>query len=51
MINPFFEKLAKLAVNYSINAKKGERVFIVGPTLAEELFRALYIELIKLLHH
>jgi len=47
MINPFYEKLAKLAVIYSINVKKGERVFILGPTLAEEFFRALYVEIIK----
>jgi aminopeptidase len=47
MINPFYEKLAKLAVNYSIKVKEGDRVFILGSTLAEELFRALYIEIIK----
>ncbi len=47
MINPFFEKLAKLAVNYSIKVTKGDRVFVLGPPLAEELFRALYIEIIK----
>ncbi len=47
MINPFYEKLAKLAVNYSIQVKKGDRVFILGPALAEELFRALYVEIIK----
>ncbi|MFX0041094.1 MAG: aminopeptidase, partial [Candidatus Heimdallarchaeota archaeon] len=47
MINPFYEKLAKLAVNYSIEVKKGDRVFVLGPTLVEELFRALYIEIIK----
>ncbi len=47
MINPFYEKLAKLAVNYSIKVEKGDRVFILGSVLAEELFRALYIEIIK----
>lgn len=47
MINPLYEKLAKLAVNYSIKVKKGDRVFILGPPLAEELFRALYVEIIK----
>ncbi|MFW9972554.1 MAG: aminopeptidase, partial [Candidatus Odinarchaeota archaeon] len=47
MINPFYEKLAKLAVIYSINVKKGDRVFVLGPILAEELFRALYIEILK----
>ena len=47
MINPFFEKLAKLAVNYSLNIKEGDRVFIQGPTIAEELFQALYVEILK----
>ena len=47
MINPFYEKLAKLAVNYSIKVKMGDRVFVFGPTLAEEFFRALYVEIIK----
>ncbi|MFW9970736.1 MAG: aminopeptidase [Candidatus Odinarchaeota archaeon] len=47
MINPFYEQLAKLVINYSIKVKTGDRVFILGPTLAEELFRALYVEIIK----
>ncbi len=47
MINPFFEKLAKLAVNYSIKVKKGDRIFVLGPTFADELFQALFIEIIK----
>lgn len=47
MINQFYEKLAKLVVNYSIKVNKGDRVYVDGPTLAEELFRALYIEIIK----
>ncbi|MFX0021139.1 MAG: aminopeptidase, partial [Candidatus Hermodarchaeota archaeon] len=47
MINPFYEKLAKLTVNYSIEVKKGDRVFVLGSTLAEELFRAIYVEIIK----
>lgn len=47
MINIFFEKLAKLVVNYSIKVKRGDRVYITGPTLAKELFQALYIEIIK----
>jgi len=51
MINPFYEKVAKLVVNYSLNIKKGERVYIEGPTLAEELFRALYIEILKIGAH
>ncbi len=47
MINNFYVKLAKLAVNYAVNVKKGERILIVGPALAKELFQAMYIETIK----
>jgi len=47
MINEFFEKLAKLAINYAIRVKKGDRVFISGPTLAEPLFQAIYVEILK----
>ena len=47
MINTFYEKLAKLAINYSVNIKKGDRVCIVGPTLAKELFQSMYIEATK----
>jgi aminopeptidase len=47
MINSFYTKLAKLAINYSVNVQKGERVLIAGVALAEELFRAIYIETLK----
>ena len=47
MINEFYEKLAKLAVNYSVGVKKGQRVFINGPSVAEELFQAIYAEVLK----
>ncbi|MFX1417452.1 MAG: aminopeptidase [Promethearchaeota archaeon] len=47
MINLFYEKLAKLAINFSTNVKKGDRVFISGPALAKDLFQALYVETIK----
>ncbi|MFW9826482.1 MAG: aminopeptidase [Candidatus Thorarchaeota archaeon] len=47
MINTFYERLAKLAINYSVNVKKGERIFIGGPALAKELFQAMYVEVIK----
>ncbi|MFW9819091.1 MAG: aminopeptidase [Candidatus Thorarchaeota archaeon] len=47
MINPFYEKLAKLAINYSTHIKKGDRVCITGPALAKELFQAIYVETIK----
>ncbi len=47
MINEFYEKLAKLAVNYAVDVKKGQRVAVVGPTLAKELFQAIYAEVLK----
>lgn len=47
MINDFYEKLAKLAIYYSTNIEKGDRVFITGPSLASELFQAMYVETIK----
>jgi aminopeptidase len=47
MISDFYVKLAKLAIIYSVEVKKGQRVLIIGPTLAEELFQALYIEVLK----
>jgi len=47
MINPFYEKLANLAVNYSLNVKKGDRVYIVGPNFTQELLQALHVEVIK----
>lgn len=47
MISDFYVKLAKLAVNYSVEVKKGQRVFIGGPALAKELFQAVYVEVLK----
>ncbi|MFX1498903.1 MAG: aminopeptidase [Promethearchaeota archaeon] len=47
MINPFYEKLANLAINYSTNIEKGDRVCISGPALAKDLFQTLYVETIK----
>lgn len=47
MMNTFYEKLAKLAINYSLSIKKGDRVCITGPSLAKELFQTMYIETIK----
>ncbi|MBY8988765.1 MAG: aminopeptidase [Candidatus Lokiarchaeota archaeon] len=43
----FYQKLANLAVNYSLGAKKDQRAFVLGPTLAKELFQALYVEILK----
>jgi aminopeptidase len=47
MINQAYHKLAKLAVEYSIEAKKGQKVVVVGPSFAVELYQALNIELMK----
>ncbi|MHA1461154.1 MAG: aminopeptidase [Promethearchaeota archaeon] len=47
MINTFYEKIAKLAVNYAVGVKKGQRVFVVGPVVAQELFQAIYAEVTK----
>ncbi len=46
-MNSFYQRLAKLAVNYSIGVKKDQRVVVLGPTIAEELFQALYMETLK----
>ncbi|TKJ19700.1 MAG: aminopeptidase [Promethearchaeota archaeon Loki_b32] len=46
-MNEFYEKLAKLAINYAIRVKKGDRIYISGPTLSEPLFQAMYIEILK----
>jgi len=47
MISEFYEKLANLAVNYAVGAKEGQRVAVVGPTLAKELFQAIFVEILK----
>lgn len=47
MINPLFEKLAKLAVNYSLKVKKGQRIRIAGPDFAKELYQALCKEIVE----
>jgi len=47
MIHEFYEKLAKLAVNYAVEVKKGQRVAVIGPSIAEELFQAIYAEVLK----
>jgi aminopeptidase len=47
MLHPFYEKLAKLAINYSLNVKKGDRIFITGLADSKDLFQALYIETLK----
>ena len=47
MINPIYEKLAKIVVEYSLEVKKGHKVYIGGPAFATELFQALHMEIIK----
>jgi aminopeptidase len=47
MINEYYERLANLAVNYSVEVKKGQRVAVSGPSIAEELFQAVYMEILK----
>ncbi|MFW9973369.1 MAG: aminopeptidase, partial [Candidatus Odinarchaeota archaeon] len=47
MINPIYEKLAKIVVEYSLEVKKGHTVYITGPAIAAELFQALNLEIIK----
>ncbi|MFX1234018.1 MAG: aminopeptidase [Promethearchaeota archaeon] len=47
MLEPFCTKLANLAINYSINVKKGDRIVILGPVFAKDLFLALQVEILK----
>jgi aminopeptidase len=47
MINPNYENLAKIVVEYSLEVEKGHKVLVYGPSLAKELFQALGIELMK----
>jgi len=47
MINTFYEKLAKIAINYSIKVKEGDRILISGPSHAKDLILATYAEVLK----
>ncbi|MFO7796792.1 MAG: aminopeptidase [Promethearchaeati archaeon] len=47
MINTFYEKLAKIAVNYSIKVKEGDRIILAGPSYAKDLILAIYAEIVK----
>ena len=51
MINPKYENLAKIAVEYSLEVKKGQQVVVIGPSIANELFQALSIEILKIGAH
>ncbi len=46
MINPIYEKLAKIVVHYSLEIGKGHTVLITGPSFAKDLFQALNKEMI-----
>lgn len=47
MFDTYYAKLAELAVNYSLKVKKGDRVVILGPALAKDLFLAVHTEVLK----
>jgi len=47
MSETYYEKLAKLAINYSIKVKTGDRIVIMGPALGKDLFLALQAEILK----
>lgn len=51
MINPIYEKLAKIVVEYSLEINKGHSVFISGPSFAKDLFQALNKEMIQVGAH
>ena len=46
-MDPRAEKLAKLLVEYSTGVQKGDYVQIHGDTVAEELLKAVYREVLK----
>lgn len=43
----FNQKAAQLVVKYSVNVQPGEKVFISGPQVASDLFKAIHIEVLK----
>lgn len=47
MIPKMYQKMAELAVKHSVEVKEGDRVAIMGPALAKELFQAVYVEVLK----
>ena len=51
MPDPRVSKLAKVLVNYSIEAKKGQQIVIRTHPIADELTLAVYEELIKVGAH
>jgi aminopeptidase len=51
MINESYKKLAHVIVHHSLEIKKGHKVYINGPSLAEELIQAIYLETLKVGAH
>lgn len=47
MINECYMKLAEVVVHHSLEIKKGHKVYISGPSLANELIQAIFIETLK----
>lgn len=47
MIPKMYQKTAEIAVKHSVEVKKDDRVLIMGPALAKELFQSVYLEVIK----
>jgi len=51
MTDPRIDKLADLLVNYSTTVKPGDRVLIVGATIAEPLLKAVYARVLQVGGH
>ena len=45
MINPLYEKLAKLAINYSAKIEKGDRVLMLLPERSDEFLGSAILAL------
>ena len=46
-MNPILNKYAKLLINYCLDIKAGDRLYVKTTTLAEPLVRELYREALK----
>ncbi len=51
MINEIYKKLAEVVIHHSLEIKKGHKVYISGPALAQELIQAIYLETLKVGAH
>jgi aminopeptidase len=47
LIRQTYKKLAEVVVHHSLEIKKGHKVYINGPVLAQELIQAIYLEALK----